>query len=70
MKISKIIKINSQTFLDDLKKATVVKVYASKTDSYYSITKKELISDAALKHIDYFMSENIDHSGCYTMVVL
>lgn len=70
MKISKIIKINSQTFLDDLKKATVVKVYASKTDSYYNITKKEVISDAALKHIDYFMSENIDYSGCYTMVVL
>lgn len=69
MKISKIIKINSQTFLDDLKKATVVKVYASKTDSYYNITKKELISDAALKHIEYFMSENIDNSG-YTMVVL
>lgn len=68
MKIAKIIKHNTQTFLDDLKKSTIVKVYASETDSYYNITKKDLISDAEMKPIKYFIFENIDSHG-YTMVV-
>lgn len=68
MKTAKIIKLNSQIFLDDLKRAKGVMVYASVTDSYYYITKRDLISDAEMKHIDYFMSENLGSLG-YTMIV-
>lgn len=68
MKTAKIIKLNSQTFLDDLKRAKGVMVYASVTDSYYYITKRDLISDTEMKHIDYFMSENLGALG-YTMIV-
>lgn len=69
MEISHIIKHNSQTFLDDLKKVTAVKVRASETDSFFDITKKSLISEAEKKAIKYFMSENIYPPG-YTMVVI
>lgn len=68
MKIAKILKINFQSFLDDLKRSTNVMVYAEKTDSYFSITKKDLLYSAETKHIDYFMSENMGSHG-YTMVV-
>lgn len=68
MKTAKIIKLNTQIFLDDLKRAKAVMVYASVTDSYYYITKKDIISDAERKHIDYFMSENLESLG-YTMIV-
>lgn len=53
MKKSKINKYNSQAFIDDLQRVKKVLVYAPKTGSYYNITKKELISDAETKHIDY-----------------
>lgn len=59
MKIEKIKKQNSQTFLEDLKKATSFLAYAEKTDHYYNITKKDLISSAETKRIDYFTIEDI-----------
>lgn len=68
MKNAKIKKINSQAFLDDLKRSTSVMVYAEKTDSYFNTTKKDILSSAETKHIEYFMSENLNCSG-YTMVI-
>lgn len=68
MKIAKILNNNSQSFLDDLKRSSNVMVYAEKTDSYFSITKKDLLYFAETKLIDYFVTENIGSQG-YTMVV-
>lgn len=68
MEISHIIKHNSQIFLDDLKKATAVKVWASGTGASFYITKEDLLSSAEIMTIKYFMSENINSPG-YTMVV-
>lgn len=68
MKKVKILRFNSEVFLEDLKKTTQVMVLAEKTSSFFAITKKDLLLTAETKHIDYFMSENLDKCG-YTMVV-
>lgn len=68
MKKVKILRFNSEVFLEDLKKTTQVMVLAEKTSSFFTISKKDLLLTAETKHIDYFMSENLDKCG-YTMVV-
>lgn len=68
MKPAKIKNINTQLFLEDLKRASEVMVHAPKTDSYFNITKKDLLASAETKHIDYFMSENVSSHG-YIMIV-
>lgn len=68
MKKVKILRFNPEVFLEDLKKTTQVMVLAEKTSSFFTITKKDLLLTAETKHIDYFMSENLDKCG-YTMVV-
>lgn len=68
MKKVKIKRFNSEVFLEDLKKTTRVMVLAEKTSSFFTISKKDLLLTAETKHIDYFMSENLDKQG-FTMVV-
>lgn len=70
MKTLKIKKYNSQVFIDDLKRAKGVMVYTEKTDAYFPIAKKDLVSEAEIKHIDYFMSEILGSPGKYQMIVL
>lgn len=70
MKKIKILKNNSQSFLDDLKKAKSVMVHAEKTNDYIPITKKDLISTAETKRIEYFKSENIGIPNEFTIIVL
>lgn len=69
MKIAKIKKYNSQTFLDDLKSVKSVMVYAAQTNSYYYITKNDLLRDAESKFINYFIGNDIDYPMSFTMVV-
>lgn len=69
MKVSKIKKYNSQSFLDDLKKVKSVMVHAAQTESFYYITKKDLLRDAESKHIEYFIGKDIDYPTALTMVV-
>lgn len=69
MKIAKIKKYNSQTFLDDLKRVRYVMVYAAVTDSYYYITKKDLARDAESKCINYFIGGYSTSSFSDMMIV-
>lgn len=69
MKTAKIKKNNPQSFIDDLRRAKGVMVRAEKTDAYFFITKKSLEIEAETKRIDYFKSNDLNHSDEFVMIV-
>ena len=70
MKTVKIKRNNSQAFIEDLKQAKGVMVYAEKTDSQFPVTKKDLVIEAETKHINYFKSEELGSPNDFTIIVL
>ncbi|MEG1006560.1 MAG: hypothetical protein RSO15_09815 [Bacteroides sp.] len=70
MNVSKIKKYNSQSFLYDLEKVKSVMVHAAQTNSYYYITKKDLLRDAESNHIEYFIGKDIGYPSELSMIVL
>ena len=69
MSIKRIKENNDISFLDDLKTATSVMVYAPKTNNYFSIQKKELRLEAEDCKIRYYMTDKIFRVGRIVMVV-
>lgn len=60
---------NSQDFLDDLKSATQVMVYATNTRSYLTTSKKELMREAETRKIKYYLTREIFKVGRLVMAV-
>lgn len=69
MKTAKIKKNNSQAFIDDLKRAKSIMVCAEKSNAYFPIAKKDLVAEAEIKHINYFMSDILGSPYGFKMIV-
>lgn len=70
MNIKKIKENNSQSFLDDLKRVREIMIYAECTKSYYQILKKDLLRDAEIKAITYYITDAIFINKRNVMVVV
>lgn len=69
MNSKKIKENNPQSFLDDLKRVREVMVYTEFTNSYIQIAKKELLKDAEIKNITYYITDIIFAKKRNVMVV-
>jgi len=70
MGIKEIKKYNDQQFLDDLKIATSVMVYASITGTYLSVMKKEVFSEARNSRVRYYMTDKVFTVKRTVMVII
>lgn len=70
MSIKKIKEHNSQKFIDDLKRIREVMVYANTTNTYFQILKKDLIRDAEINTIAYYITDKIFVSKREVMVII
>ena len=69
MSIGKIKQHNTQKFLVDLRKVSQVMIYAEKSYTYLTVTKKELCEEAQNTTIRYYLTDEIFKVGRLIMVV-
>ena len=70
MSIKKIKKLNSQQFLNDLKRIRDVMVLASTSKTFLHVQKKELLKEAETEKIHYCMTDKIFKSRRDVMVII
>ena len=70
MNIRKIKKLNTPSFLDDLKRVREIMVYTEHTNSYYKILKHELLREAEEKTITYYITDSIFARKRDVMIVI
>lgn len=69
MSVKKIKQHNDGQFLTDLKKATSIMIFASKTENYFKTTKKEVLKEAERGRIKYYMTDEVFKVRRMVMVV-
>lgn len=69
MSITEIKKHNSKEFIDDLKKVSQIMVWVVHTNTYLSVTKRELKTQAETNKIYYYITDQIFRARRDVMVV-
>ena len=57
--LKEIKKYNDKNFIADLKKVRDVLVYAQSSGTMFKVSKKEVMKEAAVGKIDYYISDKI-----------
>ena len=70
MRIKKIKQNNKDVFLEDIKRVSEVMVYTHYTNSYFHITKKEVLEAAQEREIDYRITDKIFKVKRDVMVII